>query len=48
MYNHCFIDVAKIPTARLQSQLNVDNIQMQSSPAYVSIDNKNPQLYQNI
>ena len=48
MYNHCSIDVATIPTAQLQPQLNVDNIQMQSSPAYVSIDSKNPQLYQNI
>ena len=37
-----------IPPAQLQRQLNVDNIQMQPSPAYVSIDNKSPRLYQNI
>ena len=50
MYNHCSIDAATIPTAQLQPQLlvNVDNIQMQSSPAYVSIDSKSPKLYQNI
>ena len=41
------IDVVIVPPAQLQRQLNVDNIQMQSSPAYVSID-KNPRLYQNI
>ena len=37
-----------IPPVQLQRQLNVDNILMQSSPAYVSIDKKSPQLYQNI
>ena len=37
-----------IPTVQLQRQLNVDNIQMQPSPAYVSIDKKSPRLYQNI
>ena len=37
-----------IPPAQLQRQLNMDNIQMQPSPAYVSIDNKSPRLYQNI
>ena len=42
------IDVVTIPPAHLQRQLNVDNIQMQPSPAYVSIDKKSPQLYQNI
>ena len=41
-------DVVTIPPAQLQRQLNVDNIQMQPSPAYVSIDNKSPRLYQNI
>ena len=41
-------DVVMIPPAQLQRQLNVDNIQMQPSPAYVSIDNKSPLLYQNI
>ena len=33
--------------APLQRQLNVDNIEMQPSPAYVSLDSKT-QLYQNI
>ena len=50
-YNHYSIesDIVTIPPAQLQRQLiNVDNIQMQSSPAYVSIDNKSPRLYQNI
>ena len=42
------IDVVTVPPAHLQRQLNVDNIQMQPSPAYVSIDKKSPQLYQNI
>ena len=37
-----------IPSVQLQRQLNVNNIQMQPSPAYVSIDKKSPQLYQNI
>ena len=46
MYNHCSIDVATIPTAQPQPKLNVDSIQMQSSPAYVSIDSKSPKLYQ--
>ena len=49
-YNHYSIesDIVTIPPAQLQRQLNVDNIQMQPSPAYVSIDNKSPRLYQNI
>ena len=42
------IDVVTIPPVHLQRQLNVDNIQMQISPAYVSIDKKSPRLYQNI
>ena len=42
------IDVVTIPPVHLHRQLNVDNIQMQPSPAYVSIDKKSPQLYQNI
>ena len=48
-YTHFSTDVVTIPApAQLQGQLNVDNIEMQSSPAYVSLDNKSPQLYQNI
>ena len=42
------IDGITVPPAQLQTQLNVDNIQMQTSPAYVSIDKKSPRLYQNI
>ena len=42
------IDVVTVPPAQLQRQLNMDNIQMQPSPAYVSIDKKSPRLYQNI
>ena len=42
------IDIVTVPPAHLQRQLNVDNIQMQPSPAYVSIDKKSPRLYQNI
>ena len=47
-YNYYSIDIVTVPPAQLQRQLNVDNIQMQPSPAYVSIDKKSPQLYQNI
>ena len=43
------VDVITVPaSAPLQSQLNGDNIKMQLSPAYVSIDIKSPRLYQNI
>ena len=46
--NH-FVDVITVPApAPLQRQLNVNNIEMQPSPAYVSLDNKSPRLYQNI
>ena len=46
--NHS-VDAITVPApAPLQRQLNVDNIVMQPSPAYVSLDNKSPQLYQNI
>ena len=48
MYNHYFIDAVAIPPIQLQGQINVDNIQMQPSPAYASIDSKSTQLYQNI
>lgn len=36
---------ATIPSIPLQRQLNADDIKMQPSPAYVSIDNKSPQHY---
>ena len=48
LYNYYSIDAVMIPPVQLQRQLNVDNIQMQPSPAYVSIDKKSPRLYQNI
>ena len=48
LYNYYSIDAVTIPPVQLQRQLNVDNIQMQPSPAYVSIDKKSPRLYQNI
>ena len=41
-------DVSILAPAHFQRQLNMDNIEMQSSPAYVSLDNKSPRLYQNI
>ena len=48
MHNHS-IDVVTVPApAPLQRRLNVDNIEMQPSPAYVSLDSKSPQLYQNV
>ena len=38
---HCSIDVAKIPaSAQLQIQLDVQNIEMELSPAYFSKDKK--------
>ena len=47
--NHFSVDDVSIPApAHFQRQLNVDNIEMQSSSAYVSLDNKSPQFYQNI
>ena len=46
---HFLVDDVAVPApAQLQRQLDVDDIEMQSSPAYVSLDNKSPQLYQNI
>ena len=49
MCNHSIDVVNAVPApAPLQRQLNVDNIEMQPSPAYVSLDNKAPRLYQNI
>ena len=36
------------PVTQIQGELNLDNIEMQLSPAYVSIDSKGPRLYQNI
>ena len=40
--NHS-VDVITVPApASLQRQLNVDNIVMQPSPAYISLDNKSP------
>ena len=37
-----FIDVTNPPT-QLQRQLNVDDVEMQPSPAYVSLDTKSTQ-----
>ena len=49
MYTNSIDVVNAVPApAPLQRQLNVDNIEMQPSPAYVSLDNKAPRLYQNI
>ena len=43
------VDVVTVPaSASLQRQLNVDNVEMQPSPAYVSLDSESPRLYQNI
>ena len=42
MYSFFVDDVAVPATAQLQRQLDVDNIEMQSSPAFVSLDNKSP------
>ena len=42
-YKHCSIDVPKISApAQLQTQPDVENIEMQLSPAYFSIDKKSP------
>ena len=41
-----FVDVVTIPApVQLPRQINADDVQMQSSPAYVSLDNKSPQLF---
>ena len=41
--NHFSVDVVTIPApVQLPRQINADDIEMQSSPAYASLDNKSP------